>query len=435
MGWLLLVPVVGACGTAKDTTADAFQMPVDAAPPVDAATHGMITATTLDYLTNNAPVAGVPVIIYAPDGTVASEMVSDANGTITGEVDVGGSVTAYYTSASRNSALTIVDVHPGDNLVFGISERNTASEGTFNVTFPPTAGATGYTVYGPCNSVSGAANTAVAIQFRKNCKPDQFDVFVVAQNASGPFSSAEALGVMRASSSVTLANIWTPLDNFNVGYQNFAANIPSIDFQRYAGFPSNGASSGTTVTTATGHTGSAQSSVRAGKYAYVTSQFSRPSGDPKLSVGQYITQRIDGKASSYALDIDAHRLPWIQGLTYDMATQTVAATLEHPSTISEVLVGLEFSRPVGGVTVQYEYIVMAPKLDKIKFPVLPAHLNVVYPASGSSFQVVSYMIDSTDGADWNVTRQSPIDLYFSTFVGSTTNTARLSFGSADVTLP
>ena len=96
-------------------------------------------------------------------------------------IDAGSTVVASYLQGARHEEFVIANVQPGDDLVFG-DDPDPAPAGTFDVTFPPFADGYGYTVWGPCGPAPAVAPGDIAkIPFYDGCKPDTFDVFVVAE--------------------------------------------------------------------------------------------------------------------------------------------------------------------------------------------------------------------------------------------------------------
>lgn len=427
--------VLAACGTAKDALQDASPVVIDAST-IDADPHGLLTITTLDFNSNNAPVAGIPVVVQAADGTVIVDTPSDANGKVTATILPGATVTAVYQQVQGSGSaahtayqpIVITGAKPGDHLFFGSQGLDNSDDGGFDVTIPayPYAGGSTlyYTAWGPCNSAGGSPNTTVHLAFRKNCHPAKFSVYVTAtwSGAPGPYVVAEIKNVDGATPVVVPSN-YVGTSNFNGGYFDIPAQINQISMQRAAG-TSYGYSTSISGAPVDGtYAGSTSYNPRVGDGAFASSGYRR---SDLPNAGQQLTQRIDPNSDSYGVDVKSMLLPWIRAATYDTTSQTFVASLDGTAAYDEALIGVSYTPASTNNTVQW--IVFTDSATNVKLPTLPAHLNVPASTSTSTLgSVITFLVASDDYHGWDEVRQHAFDEYIGAQNGTTKTTTRASY--------
>jgi hypothetical protein len=155
----LLAACGGGSGTANDAAiADAVEVP------------GPATITV--FATLGTPAVGAHVVFGNPDGTVASEMTTDASGMATGTITPRGMITAAVQQGAGLWMATFYDVRPADNLqvtlipvAFLVPRPATPS-----VTLPSIGSATSYQFSVGCGTVTGVTpGTATSYNLADAC--------------------------------------------------------------------------------------------------------------------------------------------------------------------------------------------------------------------------------------------------------------------------
>lgn len=134
---------------------DAPVIIVDASVPVDA----MPQPVSLTVTQNGKPVMGVHTYFLNPDSSVIAMVDTDATGTASKLMPLGGSVTALDPFAPQavparvvvlgnNELRTFVGVKPGDHLL--LTQNDAPPSATFTLQAPPNQGANTYDVHTTC---------------------------------------------------------------------------------------------------------------------------------------------------------------------------------------------------------------------------------------------------------------------------------------------
>lgn len=222
----------------------------DAAPGVDAPpAAGSITVTTLarrtDGVAPGAPIANAKVVVLDTDLSAGPTGMTGADGKATLDgVKPGSIVTAIYPANDTGGGntqinqVTVVDVGPGANLVFGdhyfTAPNASGTETAVTVTWPtPPGGTSGVQLRWPCGGyqyIGGATQLSATIQVGAACAGTTMPIQLVAYgdgtDATGYIASAPATDGATASLSA-----WAPLPtdpNYTVAISG-VAGTDSLD--------------------------------------------------------------------------------------------------------------------------------------------------------------------------------------------------------------
>jgi hypothetical protein len=172
-------------GADDDTTVDGATL--------DAPAAGAVTVITRTRYVTDAPLADVPVIAVAPDGTLRDSATTDATGTATLDVIAGDSVTAFYPLGTNGNQdmITTVAVEPGDTLTYGTYGLDYTATGTLVVTWPPGTNISSWDLYSDCGGGNvGAGTTLTATVTRyAHCGDATTDLFLVGRGTGDGWPS------------------------------------------------------------------------------------------------------------------------------------------------------------------------------------------------------------------------------------------------------
>jgi hypothetical protein len=163
----LVVVGLVACGDPARVFLDAG--PIDAtiadgSPGLDAPL-ARVTVHVRSLTGDGAPAPEATVFFVDPDGRIASQTSPDAEGLATGAVIAPGSVTVGWPGESIYLA-TVYEVEDGDSLTFGSDALG--FDRAVTVTVPVRAGASSYSVAGPCMT-GGTVAPTIAAHFSLPC--------------------------------------------------------------------------------------------------------------------------------------------------------------------------------------------------------------------------------------------------------------------------
>jgi len=392
----------------------------DAGP--DANPRGTVHVTVIDNNGTGAPVVNAPVVFFDPDGSMVADVKTDGNGQAQADVLPGATATAVWTLANnRYQIMTITDIAPGDNLTFGYTANTGTADGTFTVNNVPTYGsATSYTVYGPCGSGDVGAGAPVAVlNLSTDCEGASNELIVLAKNSNGAtIGSLTKTGVTYTNGgSISLTgSAYDSVQSFTANYTNIPAGVSQIQLRRTSAFPNGptdiamGNPSGMTLNL------SVPSAPGAGTSAFITSNFTRSTGEQQI-----LRQRVAGASFSYGADVGTNLLSWIQQPTLDVANQVLTQT---PSGVGHAIdvyfADVQYSRTVGQVTSSYEWIVFQKEAGPAFLPQLPGDVPPVNPlATDTVSSTVAIQFETSDLDGYDAARQSPLDAFRNLLLGST----------------
>jgi hypothetical protein len=350
---------------------------------VDAPAAGTVTVITRTrYPDLDAPLANVPVIAVAPDGTLRDSGVSDATGTATLDVIAGDSVTAIYPVGTNGNQdlLTTLAVEPGDTLTYGAYILDFTDTGGLAVTWPPATDISAWYLYTDCSSAYGGSGTTLAgeVQRYANCTNDTTDVMIVG-HATGDgqpsvwakledvawASGAATFTTYQNAPTVTIAASGIPpeISYFELSpYGTMGRVQVSSSVYVYASPPTDGALSGSgRVAVGNGGYGHWYASRNANGLSQqegnigMTSATELRLDDPALI--PFVTRPQINAAARQAL--------WIQtdGAPYDVAYFTMSYSNLPPS----------FVPGIGGAQYYSWTIIVPPGVTSLELPALPGY--------------------------------------------------------------
>jgi hypothetical protein len=172
LGATLLSATAACGGGGSSTDPDATNVPApDADTTPDAAVPGEVTFVLRPDIFGPDGLEGHPVLFFNPDGRLAEETTTDADGEASGEVLAGGSVVVLLTPPTppplggggvQRFVVAHHGVVPGDELELADAEEPSSPTRNVNVTVPTDAGATEYALVVGCDGgyqQSGATTT------------------------------------------------------------------------------------------------------------------------------------------------------------------------------------------------------------------------------------------------------------------------------------
>jgi hypothetical protein len=400
----------------------------DANTGPDADPHGIVTVTVLDSQGTGAPQKDVPVVFREPNGDLAAEVKTDVNGKASASVLAGASVTAVYPAIGTQHPLeTILDVKPGDDLTIGAAHDTTAA-GTFTVNVLDIAGTGSYSVYGPCGGntvnvpsafrspLAAASTRAVPIPMQAYCKPSStMDLVLIRNNID--FVATDYAVIKNVTfadaGSVDQVDAWQPLVQMTASYTNQPADVTNMQLEEDVpdlnGFPQ----------AAGGGAGPTQTITFAEPLAPRALMHSTFAGTHDGN--QDVYQTVDGTKSTYAMDIGATLLPWIDRPTVDLATGVITPVTSGSGGPGDAFrVQLQYQRPdpnggSGAPPLTYVWTVWAATVQTITLPALPTDVMDRAPlATDTATNIDGWLFDLDAASGYDQVRahlDSGLDAY------------------------
>jgi hypothetical protein len=411
---------IGQQSIPADAAPDAAQVAAHDAAPGQGVVHVQVTNASS---TAASCMSTLHVAFDDVDGTI-TDVVADGSGNAQASVFPGASVTAVCARTTGDySMATVLDVAPGDAIVLdaarfftGTQPASTTAVGTFKISYPAATGATSYTVYHPCGSVV-STKTSATLSLTAGCVLSTMDLVVVAANATGPTSYAEANKVTFTNGgSTTVTDTWHPLVTVAASYANlpaFCADTTNPDYpcdiqlSRYVpelhGFHAartTSVASGTTVI-----------NTLAPGAATAVVQTRLENNGPAYQV---FTDAVNGTAATYSIDFSTATLPWMcQGLpqcpTFSGTDATLTIPVNGTGSYDLFETDVTYSRGPAFTTI-YVWRIFGPTAGNVTFPQLPASVATVRPINTDRQSVThSRICDSDTLAGWQAARQNPFD--------------------------
>lgn len=157
---------------------------VDAAPPAEA-------RVTLLSDGPQAPLHGVRVVFFAPDGSVADSTTTAEDGTASAVVASGSAVAAFIEHPTPGGgpgfreARAVLDVQPGDDIrLAGLWFPTGEPTAKMTIAIAGLANDASIAVYSPCGVFNG--QSSAQLLFYPGCEPPTFSIVVLALGATGP---------------------------------------------------------------------------------------------------------------------------------------------------------------------------------------------------------------------------------------------------------
>jgi hypothetical protein len=204
--------VLAACGDDGDSVRHDSGVTSDSLE-IDAAAGAPVSLTVTSYVTE---LAGVRVYFQNPDSTLVASVLTDASGTASAVMPLGGYVTAVDPFARDTNPSDIVElrtfsgVKPGDSLVLKDPFPGDKLDTTFVVPTDPDGTVTGYLIATPCDDRTVAkptngSNPSATMSLGNACSPTT-DVLVVTLTTGGaPVHWMYASNVTEVSNTIDLS--------------------------------------------------------------------------------------------------------------------------------------------------------------------------------------------------------------------------------------
>jgi len=327
----LLASVTTACGGSSPITQPD-------ATPSDGPSHDAIgrrgsVSVTVNDLTALAVMANALVAFIDPDGTTTIAH-TNASGHASALVAEGASVTVKY---SDRDLQTILDVQPGDDLVFGAGHSIPAP--TVTISFTPLAEPTlDYFLFSSCTGgiPLPAGGGPIDLVHCDGSLTDA-DVYVLATRRVADVSTAVASLLQQhvdltADKPIMMPDAWVPADSLEVSYTNpidIDEIITEVDDRDHFAASQSATKPTWTTTVAIPSTGSdrrLRTIVSAPRSLSLSSSSPRTSAD--VDIAQILDDHLDLTAATYTADVMARLRPWLSSITYDPATRMVSTTTE-----------------------------------------------------------------------------------------------------------
>lgn len=382
---LALVLAIAACGSSHATGGDGGtgsdgSQAVDALPDAPHV-RGTVTVHVVD--TTGAPRSGKHAVFIDTDATT-TDVVTDAAGMAQASVFPGASVTVVHVIVlspppNITTLTTVTAIEPGDVITLDVdaflghtTPLDTASAGTFTVSYPSYAGASSYTIYDPCGATA-VTGTSKQLALQKGCAAATMDLLVVANNGGGAqLAWTQKAGVAFSSGgSTTITDTWHALGQVTAMYTNPTSGVGNIELDRYTptmrgarAFQSADTAGATTSLAVT-----APLPAHAAMQAILNPCASTDTGCSNAA-RQIVTQVVDGTASTYSLDVGAQLLPWLGYPVFAPATTTLSIPITGTQPIDLFAVDMLYVR---NNTDPYRWRIFGPApLPTVQFPTLPA---------------------------------------------------------------
>jgi hypothetical protein len=272
------------------------------------------------------------------------------------------------------------------------------------VSFPAYGGATSYEVHTPCGPVDVGTSTSPNLTLRDGCATATMDVLVFAKTSSTVEAAFahQASVAFTAGGSVTITDTWHPVSSFTATYTNPTTRVTDVDMSRFSPYVRGGAPVSATGTT-TGGDVMLTANAPTSPAAWMRTVFTCPNGagadciSSAIGVAQQtITQEVDGTQSTYALDVGATLLPWVNAVYTPTAT-TLDITITGAGTYDLFETNLRYAR---GQTI-YTWRVFGPIAASHTFPALPSTLpgnpTITPTDTQSAYQVFLCESDAING--------------------------------------
>jgi hypothetical protein len=305
----------------------------------------------------------------APHGLAAGDHV------IVSSVGVAG-YNGSWTVASVPSPTTFT----ADLGTSGLSASGTGAIGAtatkalaITVGFTAYGGADHYEVHTRCGSVDVGTSTSPAVYLPVGCAASPTDIEVLARTSAGALLAwtAQADVAVADGGSVTIADTWHAPASVTATYTNPTPRVTNIAAARFSA-DGRGLAIAETSGSASATTMLSLDASRPPR-AVIASLFTCPFGasascldTEQGAASQRITERVDGTAASYALDIGASLLPWVEA-SYVPQTTTLEVEVTGSAPIDLFEANLRYTR---GQAI-YTWRVFGPIAESVTFPSLP----------------------------------------------------------------
>jgi hypothetical protein len=417
---------LGACGRVKAPSADGGGGDGDGGggEPDGATEPGEVRVTVLGT-GNRRPLLGVPVAFFAPDGALATTVLTDAEGVAAADVASGSAVVAFIgdqdPSGPAREARAVLAVQPGDDIVLaGLRFPVQPALNTVRMTLPGQPDASFYFAHNACGffslQQSAAADIVVgSLEFYAGCQPDPFAFVAIAQGDSGPLASIVSRGNALNSVEVSSAGPWKPLVRVGVSMSQIppeagrlTATLAGISVDGQGLSVGLGASSADIVADTERrdvlHVADADDS------SLLLELTPRSNGGSGLQFGsqRYVVRRT-GTAD---LDLSgaALALPWVGSVAYDSDTGSFFWTQVGDAAWDASYLDLLWQKIEGNnATFGIWSVVTPPGSSRADLPPIPAQFADWLPEGLQPVGVNATLMESSELAGYGEARQRGLD--------------------------
>lgn len=407
-----LLSATAACGgggSGDTTEPDAADVPApDADTTPDAAVPGEVTFTIGADVFGPDGLEGHPVLYFDPDGRLAAETTTDADGVATGEVLAGGTVVALITppilpalgggGPGQRFALSHHGVVPGDELELVVNQTSSPSR-TVDVTVPTSAGATDYNLVVGCDQAfqQSGASTTFSLS-NQNCPSP---TWAAAFATSGDELVALLDDDVALTADVSLGGAYQALDDVEVTVTGLSpAATSEVAVQPvYRSVPLSYNTAGT------GDSGveeltvdAAMASLGNDPHLLVTAQQNRDGFFPKTA---FVSQAFDDDA----LSVEVPALPWFTPPLFDAKEMALRWVESGDGEANFAFSFMQFNGP--DATVLWYIADGAPAHGEYQVPDLPSDYAAYLPAAGSPVNA-SVLLFNVDEAKREAARRNVV---------------------------
>jgi hypothetical protein len=354
-----------------DATPDAAP---DAAPDANLPPRGPLTV----HVTEGG---GVHVAFIDPDGTLAVEAVTGADGRASGELRPGGSVTVGWPVGLGARLTTVFAVQPGDDLELGWSDRYGPQVGhdttVHGKTFDDHNQIEVTTHCGWCRIYP--STTTCPLRWYQNCAPPRRDFVALS------FDEKHYLALLdqAPADNVVLPTTWHDTSSVAASYAQIPDRVYELDTTRTERL-----ASGLEVQTL----GGAMPSNHVATFSMAALGLSDDvwirtvlKDIPLARVHTIIDHTTP--SATIQLDVGATMLPWLNDAAFDLASKTVSWSTDVDAPADAVITNVEFSRLVGNSSRFFYWRAIAPaSMHALTIPPLPPSL-AVYEPNQDDFQM------------------------------------------------
>ncbi|HTJ45377.1 MAG TPA: hypothetical protein VL463_24900 [Kofleriaceae bacterium] len=357
---LALALFIAACGSNPPTQPDA---------PPGANDNAAIVINGKD-----GPMKDVHVVWVNPDGKVAAETKTGADGRASATIVEGASVTAEV-----DGLTTVLALVPGEHVTIAPTEDADPGKdkGALAVKLSPEAGATQYTLVASCSQAKGAT-TSIDLPIHGDCSGAGL-LLAIASDANGMLAYALDEGVDLEKGDYTLTGKWKDADHL-------AASLAGIDAAKEGAITLSLATEVGFVTDAKtiANTAATADASLAGAFG-VRNGLALSVADAAGAHSQLLLAPVDKGQTKASFDLSKDLLAWITGVTYDAKTRTatVATTAGDQGTL--LAVDLAYG--------QKAWHVFGPSNGKVTLPTLPASFDALAPAAADTVTAKAALID------------------------------------------
>jgi hypothetical protein len=401
-----LITTAAACGggsssgdpDAAITTPDADQTP-------DAAVPGEVTFSLDPMVLGPDGVEGQRVLYFNPDGSLADDTETDADGVASGEVLSGGTVVALIVlPASPGDRVAVVHggVEPGDELTLAFpGQIEPSPDRTLQVTVPTEAGATSYDLAIMCDELVQDDSATPTFALTNEPCPASTWAVALASDAGGPLGALLDEDVT-TTGDATLDGDYQPLVDAEITVEGLSpvAESGAFVYPQFDGV----------LLTATGG-----SNFGVGVEGLeVLAPVAALGDEPHVVVGHQMTRDgyfprlglVSEPLGDGSLTVTPRPLPWTSTPLYDAKAQAARWLESGEGSANFATMQLEFADADG--TIQWIIADGAPEHETFALPALPADAAEFVPAPDAAVTINGLILFHLDGAKRDAARRNAL---------------------------